>query len=67
MAISFHLLKTLDTVSDHFHAPVALPTKKELPVYKPYCMFWKRMQDRQCTYKVTLRRVRITIVAAEKQ
>ena len=27
---------------------------------------WKTKQDRQCTYNVTLRRVRLTIVAVEK-
>jgi hypothetical protein len=29
------------------------------------CFYLK--QDRQCTYNVTLRRVRVTIVAVEKQ
>jgi len=28
--------------------------------------FWIK-QDRQCTYNVTMRRVRVTIVAVEKQ
>jgi len=33
-----------------------------------YCWTWFGvLQDRQCTYKVTMRRVRVTIVAVEEQ
>jgi hypothetical protein len=32
-----------------------------------YLIVCKKLQDRQCTYNVTLRRVRVTIVDTEKQ
>ena len=40
-------------------------------IHRPVCVFVQRkavfQQDKQCTYNVTLRRVRVTIAAVEKK
>ena len=42
-------------------------TQKKVTVFPTYKDTTNDIQDRQCTYSVTSRRVRVIIVAVEKQ
>jgi hypothetical protein len=54
-------LQELSTVTNSASIMVDFPTQVSIPSRSEYG------QERQCAYKVTLRRVRVTTVAMEKQ
>ena len=54
-------LQELSTVTNSAGIIVGFPTQVSIPSRSEY------RQERQCTYKVTMRRVRVTTVAVEKQ